>query len=72
MKADKILGPVYLNLKIEDCIDCPFVDVDECHSHCEMKGGPVLPVYEREDQVITPPKDCPLRKLKGVLDAGRL
>ena len=71
-KRDK-LGPVELNMKIDDCMDCPFVEADVSFSACLMDGGPSLPVYEREDQVITPPHDCPLRKLKGkTLDAGKV
>ena len=72
-KKEKKLGPVELRMKIEDCTDCPFCEADECFTACEMKGGPSLPVYERDDQVITPPANCPLRKLKGkTLDAERV
>jgi hypothetical protein len=71
--AKKKLEPVMVNLKIEDCGDCPCFDADEDYSVCMMKGGPKLPVYRRAGQIITPPKGCPLRKLQGkMMNAGDL
>lgn len=58
------LDPVKIELFINDCMDCPFVDADESYTACDMKNGAKhLPVVKSDSQIITPPKDCPFRKL---------
>ena len=68
----KKLGPVKLEMTIEDCGDCPFIDEDEMYAHCMLLHGPMLPLYRREGQVRLPPQKCPLRRKDAkVCIAGR-
>ena len=55
------LGPVIIELRVENCDDCPFLDADESYSFCES-GGFSLPILRRPEQVIRPPAKCPFRK----------
>jgi hypothetical protein len=68
-----ILSPVKVQLLIKDCMDCPCVDADCDYTVCMMKDGPKLPICRQADQVILPPKGCPLRQFEGkILDASEL
>lgn len=69
----KKLVPVKLEMTVEDCGDCPFIEEDEAFACCMLKDGPRLPVYRREGQVRPPPAKCPLRRKDAqVCIAGRV
>lgn len=56
------LGKVKLEMEIDDCGDCPFINEDEDYAYCSLLHGPRLAVYRHEDQVRFPPGKCPLRR----------
>ena len=64
MNKTKKLEPVKLEMVIDDCGECPFIEEDESYAGCMYKDGPKLPIYRRVGHVRTPPKDCPLRREK--------
>ena len=57
----KKLGPVRIELTIDDCGECPFIEEDESFACCSYKDGPILSVYRREGQTRLPPAKCPFR-----------
>ena len=60
-KAKPSLGPVHIDIIVEDCFfECPFYDGDEAESICE-RGARNLPIYDRVNKKCIPPADCPFR-----------